>query len=118
MIMSLMRANYIVFPISPRNSVSAVAHLISTANVQHVLLGHEQNLLDLWTAVRKILQSRDSSTPVPGFSSMPLFEDLFLSHPECATSSKDLTYESKGPDATVLILHSSGSMFGPRIFLF
>ncbi|KAJ7930505.1 hypothetical protein B0H13DRAFT_2532734 [Mycena leptocephala] len=37
LIMSCLRANYVVFPISPRNSPSAVAYLVAKAGVKHDL---------------------------------------------------------------------------------
>ncbi|KAH7906260.1 hypothetical protein BJ138DRAFT_1016524, partial [Hygrophoropsis aurantiaca] len=76
--MSIMRTNYIVFPISPRNSAAAVAHLINKVGVRHILVGREQAMLDLSKNSLDILRTQYPSQAVPELSTMPLFEDLFL----------------------------------------
>ncbi|KAK0491291.1 hypothetical protein IW261DRAFT_1547429 [Armillaria novae-zelandiae] len=40
--MSLLHANFILFPISPRNSALAVAHLLHKVGVEHVLVGRDK----------------------------------------------------------------------------
>ncbi|KAF7328516.1 Acetyl-CoA synthetase-like protein [Mycena venus] len=112
LIMSCLRANYVVFPISPRNSPSAVAHLVAKAGVNHILLGHEPAMMELMTAVLNILKEYPLTNP-PEVSYAPLFEDLFL--PDSTMISPDtLPYEYKGPDATACIMHSSGSTAFPK----
>ncbi|KAH7907693.1 hypothetical protein BJ138DRAFT_455649 [Hygrophoropsis aurantiaca] len=112
--MSIMRANYIVFPISPRNSAAAVAHLISKVGVQHILVGREPATLDLSKNSLDILRTQYPLDVVPELSTMPLFEDLFPPGLANPTSDEDLPFEYKGPDATVIILHSSGSTAFPK----
>ncbi|KAH9841045.1 uncharacterized protein C8Q71DRAFT_742955, partial [Rhodofomes roseus] len=56
--MSIMRANHVAFPISPRNSPLAVARLINKAGVSHVLVGREQAMQDLVNEALAILTTR------------------------------------------------------------
>ncbi|KAI0926159.1 hypothetical protein AcV5_008690 [Taiwanofungus camphoratus] len=92
MMMSVMRANYIVFPISPRNSPAAVAHLINKVGVKHVLVGCEQVMQDLAKDALCILKNQYFSTPEPQLSPMPLLE-LFLPPSESDVSITSLTEE-------------------------
>ncbi|KAF7358618.1 Acetyl-CoA synthetase-like protein [Mycena sanguinolenta] len=104
--MSCLRANYVVFPISPRNSSAAVAHLIDKGAVDHLLVGPDPALLALATEATQILKEK-YSTPVPDISATPLFEDLF--HPDSnSITAVDIPYEYHGPDSPGLICHSSG----------
>ncbi|KAF7355647.1 Acetyl-CoA synthetase-like protein [Mycena sanguinolenta] len=105
--MSCLRANYVVFPISPRNSSAAVAHLIDKGAVDHLLVGPDPALLALATDATQIVHEK-YSTPVPDISATPLFEDLF--HPDSQSiTAEDIPYEYHGPDSPGLICHSSGS---------
>ncbi|KAJ7245422.1 hypothetical protein C8J57DRAFT_1361868 [Mycena rebaudengoi] len=112
--MSCLRANYLVFPISPRNSPSAVAYLIDRVGVNYLLIGHEPAMLDLSTNAVNILKEQYPCTAVPDVSHVPLFEDLFLSDPERTLGPEDIPYEYSGPDAPAIILHSSGSTAFPK----
>ncbi|KAF8213914.1 hypothetical protein K438DRAFT_2148714 [Mycena galopus ATCC 62051] len=80
--MSCLRANYVAFPISPRNSPSAVAHLIDKGAVDHLIIGHDPALLALATDATQVLKDK-YTTAVPDISYVPLFEDLF--HPDSKT---------------------------------
>ncbi|KAJ6471951.1 hypothetical protein C8R45DRAFT_836164 [Mycena sanguinolenta] len=112
--MSCLRANYIVFPISPRNSPAAVAHLVNGACVEHLLIGHEPAMLELATAALSILKNDSSHGPCPDISYIPLFEDLFLPAAERTILPEDLPYECNGPDAPACVIHSSGSTSFPK----
>ncbi|KAJ7083262.1 hypothetical protein C8R44DRAFT_822628 [Mycena epipterygia] len=110
---SCFRANYIVFPISPRNSPSAVAHLIDKVGINHLLIGNEPAMLELANNALDILKGQYPLTAAPDVSYVPLFEDLFLPASE-RSPVLDLPYEYKGPDATACIMHSSGSTAFPK----
>ncbi|KAJ7244352.1 hypothetical protein C8J57DRAFT_1725733 [Mycena rebaudengoi] len=112
LIMSCLRANYLVFPISPRNSPSAVAYPIDRVGVNYLLIGHEPAMLDLSTNAVNILKEQYPCTAVPDVSHVPLFEDLFLSDPERTLGPEDIPYEYSGPAAPAIILHSSGEIYG------
>ncbi|KAK0499792.1 hypothetical protein EDD18DRAFT_1460649 [Armillaria luteobubalina] len=76
--MGLQRANYIVFPISPRNSAPDVARLLHEVGVQHVLVGRDSSVQDLSHEALDILKSQYPSADLPELSSIPVFEDIFL----------------------------------------
>ncbi|KAH9931804.1 uncharacterized protein B0H18DRAFT_1093226 [Fomitopsis serialis] len=108
-IMSIIRAGYVAFPISPRNSATAVAHLISKANVQHVLASSEQGITDLMQSALETL-SQKPSVPLPRVSPMFVFGDLFAALAEV----DDVPYVPHGSDTPALIMHSSGSTAFPK----
>ncbi|KAJ6553311.1 hypothetical protein B0H19DRAFT_1263705 [Mycena capillaripes] len=112
--MSCLRANYVPFPISPRNSPSAVANLISKAGVSHLLIGREPAMMRLADHAVRILKEQYSTTAVPDVSYALLFEELFVSVTDTSVASETLPFEYKGPDATACIMHSSGSTAFPK----
>ncbi|KAJ6458386.1 hypothetical protein C8R47DRAFT_1203181 [Mycena vitilis] len=109
---SCLRANYIPFPISPRNSPLAVAHLISQAKVSHVLIGHEAAMVQLVESAVALLKKKYTTPAVPDVSYVPLFYDLFS--PAAQAAPEDLPYEYTGPDTIAFISHSSGSTAFPK----
>lgn len=111
---SVMRAHCVVFPISPRNSPTAVAHLIQKVGVKHILVGQEQSMRDLSSAALNILESQYPSTPKPNLTPMPLYEDLFLSPTDPSVTLDDAPYINRGSETLCLILHSSGSTAFPK----
>lgn len=110
MIMSIMRAGYIAFPISPRNSPAAVAHLMSKVGVKHAFIGREQTMIDLGNKALTILRVQYLTIPEPELFPIPLFEDLFV---DSSIDTDDIPYEKRGLDDIVVYLHSSG---GPRSY--
>ncbi|PCH34918.1 NAD(P)-binding protein [Wolfiporia cocos MD-104 SS10] len=109
MLMSIMRANCVVFPVSPRNSPAALAHLISKTNVTHIFVGREPAMSDLGDAALAIAKEKDPSATLPTTSPMPLFEELYLSQEEMYVTADDVPYTFRGSDAIAMILHSSGT---------
>ncbi|KAJ7325472.1 hypothetical protein DFH08DRAFT_886685 [Mycena albidolilacea] len=114
LIVSCFRANYVVFPISPRNSATAVAHLVDQVGVKHLLVGHEPAMLALATDALNILKDNSPLRDSPDISYVPLFEDLFLPDRERTILPDAIPYEYKGPDAPACIMHSSGSTAFPK----
>ncbi|KAJ7697661.1 hypothetical protein B0H17DRAFT_1130265 [Mycena rosella] len=115
-LMSCFRANYIVFPISPRNSPSAIAHLINKVGVNHLLIGHEASMQDLAHDSLDILTSKYPLMTTPDVSYVLLFEDLFLSASERNMTPDAVPYEYKGADAIVGVLHSGSTAFPKPIY--
>ncbi|KAF8895224.1 hypothetical protein BD779DRAFT_1498243 [Infundibulicybe gibba] len=107
--MSIMRAGYIPFPVSPLNSPLAITSLLSKVAATHILYGHEHGVLGLAHNSIDVLKKQYPSASVPTLSPAPQFEDLFLDSNPTTDAVKALPFEPKGPDATALILHSSGS---------
>ncbi|KAK0453915.1 hypothetical protein EV421DRAFT_1730853 [Armillaria borealis] len=108
-VMGLQRANYVIFPISPRNSAPAVAHLLHEVGVEHVLVGRDSSMQVLCRDALDILGSQYPSSDLPQLSPVPVFEDLFLPDWRTRTNSDDLPLLSVDPSTAGLYLHSSGS---------
>ncbi|KAH9840963.1 uncharacterized protein C8Q71DRAFT_854811 [Rhodofomes roseus] len=116
--MSIMRAGYVVFPLSPRNSPAAIAHLVVKANVKHILVGREKAMTDLASSAFDILKAEHPSTALPDLSPMLSFEELYLPPGEGAVSSADIPYRPHGSDDPAMLLHSSGSTAFPKPIVF
>ncbi|KAK0451172.1 NRPS-like enzyme [Desarmillaria tabescens] len=104
-ITGLMRLGFIPFPISPRNSAAAVAHLLKSTNCKHLAVGQDvslQKVADMVCHQFWETDVDDKITTVP----MPCFGDLF--------SEKPGAYEPLPPvrpdwSQTAFIMHSSGT---------
>ena len=109
--LGIVRAEGVVFCISPRNSALGVAHLLERTGSKHVVV--TPDLKPLADEAISALKERGSGVPVVGL--MPAFQDLFRDH-----GSDGFEYlpepKLKGLDDPVVILHSSGasSYFGPQ----
>ncbi|TFK39396.1 acetyl-CoA synthetase-like protein [Crucibulum laeve] len=111
MIVGVMRANMIVFPISPRNSAAAIAYIISKTGIAHILVSREHAMVNLVESSTAILEKDYPNVARPGISHMPLFEDLFGK--QVAENEVPL-FERKNPDDILFYLHSSGSTSFPK----
>lgn len=100
----IVRAGYTAFPISPRNSPAAIAHLLSKTKVSHVFVGVEQAMHDLVAASLKVMEEPGDKKPET--SVMPLFEEIYKPLTE---SFELLSVEKPALETTAIILHSSGS---------
>ena len=69
--LSIIRAECIAFPVSPKNSATSVAHLINKTGSRHVFV--TQYLKPLVDAATIILKKQ-----VPVVLLMPTFKDLFV----------------------------------------
>ncbi|KIM81777.1 hypothetical protein PILCRDRAFT_8450 [Piloderma croceum F 1598] len=109
-LMGIIRAGYTVFPISPRNSAAAVAHLLSAKNVTHMLVGEEKSMQSLAKTALELMKL--SMTEIPKTSLMPLFEDIYI-------DEADMIFQPLPPsrpdlNELAVILHSSGSTSFPK----
>ena len=106
----IIRAGHTVFPISPRNSAPAIAHLLTKTGTQHVFVGSESALQDL--AAMSLELMKDSGTPLPAIQGIPLFETLY---PRDLDESYEPLPKFK-PDWNdpAVIMHSSGSTAFPK----
>ena len=103
----IMRAGYTVFPISARNSPAAVAHLLKETNVTHLFVGQNGNLQSIIDAAYGMLEGQK-----PVALDMPTFTELYSVDDERAVEAN--YYSPSKLDATVLIMHSSGSTSFPK----
>jgi acyl-CoA synthetase (AMP-forming)/AMP-acid ligase II len=101
----ILRAGFSVFPISPRNSPEAVAHLLKKTGSNYLLVGGEPMLQKLANTALELLRA-DGHPEIPS-SHMPQFEDLY---PDDDSDSEFENYPKVkfDPEAPSLILHSSG----------
>ena len=104
--MGILRANCAAFPISPRNSPTAVSYLLEQVGACHILVGRDQAMQDLVSQSLDMWKSRCNTMLVPGISPMPTFTDLY-SIGETA-SGLNVPYERHDSDTPALIMHSSG----------
>lgn len=102
-----MRAGYIAFPISTRNSPAAVAHLIQKANVGHVLVGHESALQTI--IAESLALVKDESKPT--ISVMLSFDNIY---PEEDDNFVPLEPRKFHADDGAFLFHSSGSTAFPK----
>lgn len=105
-ILGVIRANCVAFPISPRNSPAAVAHLLDKVGARHILVGREQAMQDLVAQSLEVSKSQYGTVVEAGLSSMLTFADLYSSGE--AIGPEDVPYERQESDVPALIMHSSG----------
>ncbi|CAL1710450.1 unnamed protein product [Somion occarium] len=124
-LVGIMRAGYVAFFISPRNSVSAVAHLLTKTNSTHVFVGPEENLQTLAQSSIKLMQSQSANVgegwTAPKTWTMPIFEDLFpgFAATNANTRGEEETFEylpkvKFSLDDLAIVTHSSGSTAYPK----
>ncbi|KAK0472519.1 NRPS-like enzyme [Armillaria novae-zelandiae] len=104
-ITGLMRLGFTPFPISPRNSVAAVAHLLRSTGSRHLVVGQDLSLQKVADTVCHQFWEDDVDNKITTIP-MPSFSDLF--------STKPGSYEPLPPvrpdwSQTALVLHSSGT---------
>lgn len=106
MIMAVIRSGCTVFPISPRNSPPAVAHLIKSVGARYVLVGNEISMTDLANESLQALKNNYGTQVVhPQLISVPCFEDLYR---DTGDNFETLPSVQKEPNHIIAYLHSSG----------
>ncbi|KAF8890512.1 hypothetical protein CPB84DRAFT_1784727 [Gymnopilus junonius] len=108
---AILRAGYIAFAISPRNSPAAVAHLLYKVGVNHLLVGHEASMIELSNESLELLSSNYPEAAQPKRTPIPLFEDLYL---EADDDPNDIPFEKRDLNDVVVYMHSSGSTNFPK----
>ncbi|KAF9556254.1 acetyl-CoA synthetase-like protein [Agrocybe pediades] len=111
-LMSILRAGYVAFAISPRNSASAVAHLIDKVDVKCILVGRDPAPTKLADDALEIMATQYPGKDKPALSPMPIFEDLYLD--TTPDNTDDIPFERRDPEETILYIHSSGSTAFPK----
>ena len=102
--MGIQRAGFTAFPISPRNSPVAIAHLLTKTRTTHVLVGVEQALQDLVETSLKMITDPEFACPTT--SQLPLFEDLYVT--PASHAFEPLPPVKPTMDSVACIMHSSG----------
>ena len=101
------RAGFIAFPISPRNSPAAIAHLLAKVGVSYMIVGPEDALRTLATASLDLLKATGAVPPT--VFPLPSFEEIY-------PDSLDSNFAFLPPlttrwDDPVIIVHSSGNVY-------
>lgn len=92
-----------MFPISTRNSSSAVAHLLTTTQPGYILVGPEKHWQDLVASAFKILEENKISRP--HVVQIPTFQDLYTNP---GVDLEPLPPFKEDPQSLAFIMHSSG----------
>ncbi|CAL1699334.1 unnamed protein product [Somion occarium] len=113
LMVGIIRAGHVAFPVSPRNSPAAIAHLLTITDSAYLLVGPEVAMQDLAAVSLKILS--DAGTPQPIIGSVPPFESLY-------PKDSEANFEPLPPlkpkwDDIAVIMHSSGSTAYPKSIL-
>ena len=101
----ILRAGFSVFPISPRNSPEAIAHLLKKTGSRYLLVGGEPMFQKQAATALGIL--REEGHPEIPSSDMLHFEDLYP-HNDSDPEFENYPAVKFDLDAPSLILHSSG----------
>ena len=104
MLLGAIRAGYVCFPISVRNSPGAVAHLLAKTGVDLLIVGPEASFEHL--AAAALQQLAETGERLPQLAVHPVYEDLY-------GKDKDAVFEPLPPlqvDAgdLAMYMHSSG----------
>lgn len=101
----IMRANCTPFQMSPRNSATAVAHLLVNTGAKHVLVGRDQAMRDIAQQAVAIIIEQHPDATAPKLSDIPLFDDLFRGD---EVDPNDVPLHHRQSDTLAFFLHSSG----------
>ncbi|KAF9460912.1 acetyl-CoA synthetase-like protein [Collybia nuda] len=104
----IMRANCTPFQMSPRNSASAVAHLLVSTGAKHLFVGHDQAMRDIARQAITIITEHHPGVKVPELSDIPLFDDLFRGN---EVDESNVLLHHRHSDALAFLLHSSGRTY-------
>lgn len=106
-LVGIMHAGLTAFPISTRNSVVGIAHLIRTTNLRLLFVSPDTAMQRLALDACTLLKSEGIDVHI---LPAPQFEDLYNQD----SSVTQLAPVRSSPDPEILILHSSGSTAQPK----
>lgn len=98
------RSGMTAFPISPRNSPAAIAHLLAKTEASHIFVGPESALQNLAASALGHLDA--SGTTLPASCHVPTFAELYPNTPE--DNFELLPPLNVSWDDPTIIVHSSG----------
>lgn len=105
LLMGVLRAGFVLFPISVRNSPAAVAHLLGATAVDVLLVGPEHTYQHLAHEAFAVL--REQGRGVPRMGGMPEFSDLYVDADE--KGWERLPPFHPDPNELATYMHSSGT---------
>ncbi|KXN82193.1 Polyketide synthase HetM [Leucoagaricus sp. SymC.cos] len=103
----IMHAGLAAFPISTRNSVVGIAHLIRTTGLRLLFVSPDSAMQRLASDACTLLENEGIDVHI---LPVPQFNDLYNQDKSCS----ELAPVRSSPDPVVLILHSSGSTAQPK----
>lgn len=106
----IIRLGHVPFPISPRNSPAAIAHLLTGTHASHILVSGGPSMQGLWAGAAAVLQG-GSRHPVKALPT-PFYRDLYENRLDENVLPTPSTYKAHLSDVG-MILHTSGE---PRTF--
>jgi acyl-CoA synthetase (AMP-forming)/AMP-acid ligase II len=108
--MGIIRAGYVAFPISPRNSALGVANLLVKTKCVHMFVSEDLAMKTLAENALEILRSDPELSKHPKVHklSLPTFDYLY---PEEDDAFEPLSPFKCSIDTPAFILHSSGEVF-------
>ncbi|KAI0795720.1 acetyl-CoA synthetase-like protein [Abortiporus biennis] len=111
--LGVMRSGNTVFPISPRNSPEAVAHLLMKTNASSLFVGKDAGIREIAEMALEKVKAHEG--PNVTLHSIPTLEDLFPTSKDGAKDDfKPFPEVNYQMDAPVMIMHSSGSTAFPK----
>ncbi|KAJ3528806.1 hypothetical protein NMY22_g9265 [Coprinellus aureogranulatus] len=116
LVAGIIRAGFIAFPISPRNSAAAVADMLQKAGATMVFVSDDKQMRTLAASVQEIL-AREGH---PGMKllDVPHFDAIYRTSSGDSHLPPISSVRKTSKDSPALILHSSGSTSFPKpIFL-
>ncbi len=101
----IIRLGHVPFPVSPRNSSAAIAHLLAETQASHILVSGNPSMQSLWAGAADVLRGRGGlqvkTLPTPSYSDLygdRLDEDVLPTPPASKTHLSSVG----------LVLHTSG----------
>ncbi|KAF9034495.1 acetyl-CoA synthetase-like protein [Hymenopellis radicata] len=106
MFVGMFRGGIPFFPISPRNSPAAIAHLLKTTRPSHLFISSDTPMQELMAESMALLEENDK----PIVAAMPVYEDIYTGEREF----QELPPKPRDLSATRIVAHSSGSTSFPK----
>ncbi|KAL4248625.1 Adenylate-forming Reductase [Abortiporus biennis] len=113
-LLGIIRSGHTAFPISPRNSPEAIAHLLMKTKASFVFIGNDPGIRSIAKAALQRVQEQKGESfdgPTTELLLMPTFEDMFPCNEKAFELFPQIKYSM---EATALIMHSSGSTAFPK----
>ncbi|KAJ7803408.1 hypothetical protein B0H14DRAFT_2463681 [Mycena olivaceomarginata] len=108
MIAGVILAGYLPFPLSPRNSDAAVAHLLRSTSCTHIFVGADPSMQKLAGAAHSRLLDLGGDLKI---MPLPTFKDIFE---PSSTPQALLPIRTAKLEDPIVIMHSSGSTAFPK----
>ncbi|KAF8873111.1 acetyl-CoA synthetase-like protein [Infundibulicybe gibba] len=108
-VLGSLRVGIPVFPISPRNSATAIARLLQETQSTHIFVSPEPALAMLSSSI--IAELRGHNDP-PKVAPMPVYSDLFCNKGDSRAPLE--AYRNHDNHTPIIFVHSSGSSSKPK----